>query len=159
VKRLWVVWVGVVLAVLFLSVLSGGTASAGSTSANIYANNSWQPQGGVVYIPQGQRVAVSPTGTWSNGSNLDVGPQGYTASQSAHFTPNCKYQRTPNLPFGRLIALTRVSSTNFHIWDAGYARYIYGPGRLYFRMNERDGPCLENNWGWLSVNVYAGFIR
>jgi hypothetical protein len=62
--------------------------------------------------------------------------------------------RTPNLPFGRLIAMTRVSDTNFRIWDAGYARYIYGPGYLWFRMNERDGECLKNNYGYLRVDIY-----
>jgi hypothetical protein len=73
--------------------------------------------------------------------------------------PYCKYQRTPNLPYGRLIAMTRVSSTNFKIWDAGGRRYIYGPGHLYFRINERDGECLNNNYGSIVVDMTAPFIK
>jgi len=154
-----------VLAVLFFSVLSGGAAFAGTTSAAIHSSERWQlvsdDYGKDIYIPQGQRVWVSPHGSWYNGNkaNLWVGPEGYTASQSKGFMPYCKYPATTNLPFGRLIALTSVSNNNPRIWDAGYARYINGPGWLYFRMNERDGSCLENNSGYMDVDVSAGFIK
>ena len=154
-KKLWAAWV--VLAVLFLSVLGGGTAFAGFTNWRVWASDGWQGPG--VYIPQGQRVLVSPHGQWSNGSNTMVGAQGYTAAQSKGFMPYCKYQRTQNLPFGRLIAMTRVSSTNFKIWDAGGRTYIYGPGHLYFRINERDGECLNNNYGDIVVDLRAPFIK
>jgi hypothetical protein len=162
VKKLRVVWV--LLAVLFLSGLGGGaalaasadaTASSSDESFGVWANRGWQGGAQPVYIPQGHRVWVQPSGTWSNGSGLQVGAQGYTASQSKGFMPYCKYPRTPNLPFGRLIAMTRASSTDFKIWDAGYARWIYGPGYLYFRMNERDGACLENNYSELGVDIYV----
>jgi hypothetical protein len=143
------------------SVLSGGAAFAGTTSRSIHSSDRWQlvydNYGKDLYIPQGQRVWVSPHGTWSNGSDVWVGPKGYTASQSTGFMPYCKF--TQKYPFGRLIALTYVSNNNYRIWDAGYARYIDGPGWLYFRMNERDGACLKNNSGYMGVDVSAGFIK
>jgi hypothetical protein len=163
VKKLWVVWV--VLAVLFLSGLSGGAALAASPDASqwVWASHGWQGGAEPVYIPQGQRVWVDPWDTWSNGSDRLVGPQGYTASQSTHFMPYCKYPTnyTQSLPFGRLIALTWVGNNNKQnqIWDAGHARWIYGPGYLYFRMNERDGDCLKNNYSRLTVDMYAWFIK
>ena len=103
---------------------------------------------------------MKPSGKWYNGNKADlwVGAQGYTASQSTGFMPYCKYPRTQNLPFGRLIAMTRVSSTNFQIWDAGYARLIPGPGYLFFRINERDGQCLDNNLGNIDVQITGGFV-
>jgi hypothetical protein len=136
------------------------------SNLSIYArpsdlNQGWQPSTNspeLMYIPQGQRVWVAPSGTWSNGSDRLVGAQGYTASQSKGFMPYCKYPRTQNLPFGRLIAMTRVSSTNFQIWDAGYARSIPGPGYLFFRINERNGQCLDNNFGNIDVEITGGFV-
>ena len=164
VKKSWVVLV--VLVVLFLSVLGGGTAFARTADLFISArpsdlNQGWQPSTvspELMYIPQGQRVWVAPSGTWSNGSDRLVGAQGYTASQSTGFMPYCKYPRTQNLPFGRLIAMTRVSSTDFKIWDAGHAGYIRGPGYLFFRINERNGQCLDNNFGDLDVRITGGFV-
>jgi hypothetical protein len=162
VKKSWVVWV--VLAVLFLSVLGGGTAFAGTTDNQIYANDGWQPHTSspeLIYIPQGQRVWVSPSGTWYNGNAADlwVGAQGYTASQSKGFMPYCKYPRTTSLPFGRLVALTWRSNTDYTLYDAGHAGYIPGPGYLFFRINERDGQCLQNNLGHIDVTLTAGFIK
>jgi hypothetical protein len=154
VKKSWVVWV--VLAVLVLSVLGEGTAFAGFTNWRIWASEGWQDAG--VYIPQGQSVHVYPHGSWYNGNKADlwVGPQGYTASQSKGFMPYCEY--TQQLPFGRLVAMTRVSSTKYTLYDAGNAGYIPGPGELYFRINERDGQCLQNNSGSIVVDMTAPFI-
>jgi hypothetical protein len=156
VKKLWVV-----LAVLFLSVLGGGTAFAGTEQTIIRADFGWQEASNIsingVYIPQGQRVWISPSGQWSNGSKLEVGPQGYTASQSKGFMPYCKY--TQSLPFGRLIAMTWRSNTNYTLYDAGVRGYIPGPGWLYFRINERDGQCLDNNSGQSVVDMTAPFIK
>jgi hypothetical protein len=75
--------------------------------------------------------------------------------------PYCKYPDpvSTKLPFGRLIALVYVNNNNYHIEDAGYAHWIYGPGQLLFGMNERGGACLENNYGALDVNLYAWFIK
>jgi len=75
--------------------------------------------------------------------------------------PYCKYPTnyTQSLPFGRLIAMTWRSNTNYTLYDAGYSRWIKGPGYLYFRMNERDGACLENNYSRLTVDMYAWFIK
>jgi len=80
---------------------------------------------------------------------------------SKGFMPYCKYPDpvSTKLPFGRLIALVYVNNNNYHIEDAGYAHWIYGPGQLLFRMNERGGACLENNYGALDVNLYAWFIK
>jgi hypothetical protein len=162
VKKLWVV-----LAVLFLSVLGGGTAFADTADLHIYArpsdlNQGWQPSTvspELMYIPKGQSVRVSPHGQWENGSNTFVGAQGYTKAQSKDFMPYCKYPATTNLPFGRLIAVTVVNSSNYTIWDAGKpTTYIRGPGWLYFRINERDGQCLDNNFGSIDVRVTGGFV-
>jgi hypothetical protein len=160
----------VVLVVLFLSVLGGGTAFARTADLNIYArpsnlNQGWQPythSPELMYIPQGQRVYVKPSGKWYNGNKADlwVGAQGYTASQSTSFMPYCKYPTnyTQKLPFGRLVAMTWRSNTNYTLYDAGHARYIPGPGYLFFRINERDGQCLDNNLGNINVEITGGFV-
>jgi hypothetical protein len=73
--------------------------------------------------------------------------------------PYCKYPATKHLPFGRLVAMTWRSNSDATLWDAGGKRYIPGPGHLYFRMNERDGDCLKNNYGSLVVDMTAPFIK
>jgi hypothetical protein len=167
VKKSWIVLV--VLVVLFLSVLGGGTAFARTADLFIYArpsdlNQGWQPyrvSPELMYIPKGQRVWVSPSGTWYNGNAADlwVGAQGYTESQSTHFMPYCKYPETTNLPFGRLVAMTWRSKTDYTLYDAGaHAGYIPGPGYLFFRINERDGQCLDNNLGNIDVEITGGFV-
>jgi hypothetical protein len=168
VKKSWVVLV--VLVVLFMSVLGGGTAFARTADLSIYArpsdlNQGWQPYTDspeLMYIPQGQSVRVSPSGTWYNGNAADlwVGAQGYTASQSKGFMPYCKYPHpySQSLPFGRLIAMTWINNNNYKLWDAGHAGYIRGPGYLFFRINERDGQCLDNNLGHIDVRITGGFV-
>ena len=185
-KKLRIVWV--VLAGLFLSVLSAGVAFAAADAQEtiradngwqrgeqrvfvpyaapdaqltIYAQDGWQRGGQNVFVPQGERVWVQPHGTWSNGSNSGVGPQGYTASQSTGFMQYCKWPAsgTQRLPFGRLIARTSINSNKYLLWDAGHAGWIYGPGKLYFRINERDGQCLDNNWGYIDVDLYAWWLQ
>jgi hypothetical protein len=120
----------------------------------IYANDTWQSA--YISLRSGESALVTISGRWHNGSRVWVNATGYRSWQDDSFNPNCKYPRTKHLPFGRLIGMMGVSASNFQIIDAGVtSRFrVYGPGRLYFRINERDGPCLDNNDGYIHVTVY-----
>jgi hypothetical protein len=55
--------------------------------------------------------------------------------------------------------MTKVDNQHYQLWDARHAGYILGPGWLYFRINEKDGPCLDNNYGQMDIDLSAPWLK
>ncbi|MEU5923836.1 protein kinase [Streptomyces antimycoticus] len=127
-----------------------------TTKATVEAARGWQPAT-TTPVRKGDKVSVRyTTGTWTvDAANLPLtGPVGHTRAddEALRFAwTDCKVNS--DAPFGALLGRYPGNPRNPHAVGRAWHFQATRPGVLQLRINDRDGSCLDDNRGAITVTV------
>ncbi|MEU5732023.1 protein kinase domain-containing protein [Streptomyces antimycoticus] len=127
-----------------------------TTKATVEAARGWQPAT-TTPVRKGDKVSVRyTTGTWTvDAANLPMtGPVGHTRAddEALRFAwTDCKVNS--DAPFGALLGRYPGNPRNPHAVGRAWHFQATRPGVLQLRINDRDGSCLDDNRGAITVTV------